>query len=54
MCFCGLSLEDPVLDHSTLSRFQTALTKNKGMDKVPEVFNNQLEKHKVIVQTGIK
>ena len=54
MRFCGLDLEDSVPDHSTLSRFRTDLTKNKGMDKVLNAFNQQLEKHKVIVQTGIK
>lgn len=54
MCFCGLDLEDAVPDHSTLSRFSTELTKNKGMDKVLAAFNKQLEKHKVIIQTGIK
>lgn len=54
MCFCELSLEDPVPDHSTLSRFRTTLTNNNGMDKVLRAFNKQLEKHKVIIQTGIK
>ena len=54
MRFCGLSLEDSVPDHSTLSRFRTALTNSNGMDKVLGAFNKQLEKHKVIIQTGIK
>ncbi len=54
MRFCGLNLEDSVPDHSTLCRFRTALTKSKGMDKVLGAFNKQLEKHEVIVHTGIK
>jgi IS5 family transposase len=52
--FCGLGLEDPVPDHSTLSRFRTELTRNKGMDKLLQAFNRQLEKHHLIVRTGIK
>ena len=54
MRFCELSLEDSVPDHSTLSRFRTELTKSNGMDKVLGAFNKQLEKHEVIIQTGIK
>lgn len=54
MRFCGLNLEDPVPDHSTLSRFRSELTKNKGMDKLLLAFNKQLEKHQVIVRTGLK
>ena len=54
MRFCQLSLEDSVPDHSTLSRFRTELTKSNGMDKVLGAFNKQLEKHEVIIQTGIK
>ena len=53
MRFCELSLEDSVPDHSTLSRFRTALTNSNGMDKVLGAFNKQLEKHNVIIQTGI-
>ena len=54
MRFCGLNLEDPVPDHSTLSRFRSELTRNKGMDKLLLAFNRQLEKHQVIVCTGLK
>ena len=54
MRFCGLDLEDKVPDHSTLSRFRTALTKAKAMDKLLKAVNKQLESHKLIVKTGIK
>ena len=54
MRFCGLDLEDKVPDHSTLSRFRTALTKAKAMDKLLAAVNKQLESHKLIVKTGIK
>lgn len=54
MRFCGLDLEDKVPDHSILSRFRTALTKAKAMDKVVSAVNKQLENHKLIVKTGIK
>jgi IS5 family transposase len=52
--FCGLKLEDPVPDHSTLSRFRSELTANKGMDKILLAFNRQFEKHHLTVRTGIK
>lgn len=54
MKFCGLSLEDNVPDHSTLSRFRTALTVNKGMDKLLLSINKQLERHGVLIQSGVK
>ena len=54
MRFCGLNLEDSVPDHSTLSRFRSELTANKGMDKLLDAFNKQLEKQGVIVRTGLK
>lgn len=54
MRFCDLDLEDAVPDHSTLSRFRTALTQSKGIDEVLAAFNRQLEGHGLIVQTGIK
>ena len=52
--FCGLNLEDPIPDHSTLSRFHSELTRNKGKDKLLLAFNKQLEKHQVIIHTGLK
>ncbi len=54
MRFCGLNLEDSVPDHSTLSRFRTELTNNKGMDRLLSAFNRQLEKHQLIVNKGVK
>lgn len=54
MKFCGLSLEDNVPDHSTLSRFRSELTQNKGMDKILSAFNKELEKHHIIIKKGVK
>jgi IS5 family transposase len=54
MRFCGLELEDPVPGHSTLSRFRTELTRNRGMDKILSAFNRQLEKHHLTVRTGVR
>lgn len=54
MSFCGLILEDEVPDHSTISRFRKELTQKKAMDRILKKFNTQLEKHKVIVNTGAK
>lgn len=50
--FCGLTLEDTAPDHSTLSRFRTALTKANVYEKLFKELNNQLEKHQIIVKTG--
>lgn len=49
--FCGLTLEQPAPDHSTLSRFRTAMTQAKAFDKLfKEV--RQLEAHQIIVKKG--
>lgn len=53
MQFCGLQLEDEVPDHSTLSRFRKELTQKKAMDRLLRKLNNQLEKQKLIVRSGI-
>jgi len=53
MRFCGLQLEDDVPDHSTLSRFRKELTEKKAMDWLLRKLNDQLEKQKLIVRTGI-
>ncbi len=50
--FCGLSLEQPEPDHSTLSRFRTHLTQANIYEKLFKELNKQLEKHKIIVKTG--
>jgi IS5 family transposase len=51
--FCGMSIEQVAPDHSTLSRFRTALTKTKTFDKLFASINQQLERHNIIVKTGI-
>ena len=53
MQFCGLELEDDVPDHSTLGRFRKELTEKKAMDQLLRKLNDQLEKQKLIVRTGI-
>ena len=52
MRFCGLKIEDPVPDHSTLSRFRTELTQKKAYDRILKKVNQQLTKHKLIVTNG--
>jgi IS5 family transposase len=51
--FCDLTLEQSAPDHSTLSRFRTIMTKNNAYDKLLKAMNKQLEKHKIIVKTGV-
>ena len=48
--FVGLSLQEEVPDHSVLSRFRTDLTKNKALDKLLNVFNEQLAGRKILVK----
>jgi len=50
--FCGLTLEQTSPDHSTLSRFRSAMTKANAYEKLLKEFNRQLVKHKIIVKTG--
>lgn len=50
--FCGLTLEQPAPDHSTLSRFRTAMTKAKAYEKLFKEINCQLEAHHIIVKKG--
>jgi len=50
--FCGLTLEQPAPDHSTLSRFRSALTKSETFEKLFKEINKQLEAHGIIVKTG--
>lgn len=54
MRFCGLALEDPVPDHSTLSRFRSEMTKSGAFDKLLKAVNKELSKQKLIVNTGVK
>lgn len=51
--FCGMHLEEVAPDHSTLSRFRTALTKTGTYEKLFKSINTQLESHHIIIKTGI-
>ena len=48
--FVGLSLADPVPDHSTLSRFRTQL--GNRFTKLQEAFNQQLDRRGLIIRQG--
>ena len=51
--FCGMTIEQVAPDHSTLSRFRTALTKTQTFEKLFTSKNKQLEAHNIIVKTGL-
>ncbi len=51
--FCGMSIEQAAPDHSTLSRFRTALTRTKTFEKLFSSINSQLEDHNIIVKKGL-
>ena len=51
--FCGMNIDEVAPDHSTLSRFRTALTKTKTFEKLFSLINAQLEAHNIIVEKGI-
>ena len=50
--FCGLNIDQAAPDHSTLSRFRTALTKESAFEILFKEINQQLEAHHIIVKTG--
>ena len=50
--FCGLNIDQAAPDHSTLSRFRTALTRAKVFELLFKEINSQLETNKIIVKTG--
>lgn len=50
--FCGLTIEQASPDHSTLSRFRTALTKTGTFEKLFKSINSQLEKNNIIIKKG--
>ncbi|SNZ01219.1 IS5 family transposase [Flagellimonas pacifica] len=52
MRFLGLSLEDAVPDHSTLSRFRSDLVAKKAYDRILKKVNAQLSSHRLIVRNG--
>lgn len=51
--FVGISMDNPVPDHSVLSRFRTAMTEKKAFEKLFKVINKQLESHQIIVKSGL-
>lgn len=51
--FVSLGMDDLVPDHSTISRFRTALTEAEAMDKLLEFINSQLEKANLLVKKGV-
>ena len=50
--FCGLNIDQVSPDHSTLSRFRTALTKANIFELLFQEINHQLEVNNIIVKTG--
>jgi len=50
--FCGLNIEEPAPDHSTLSRFRKALTEQGAYDNLFKEINRQLEANNIIVKRG--
>ena len=51
--FCGLTIEQVAPDHSTLSRFRTAMTKSKAFDVLFKEISKQLESNNIIVKSGV-
>lgn len=51
--FLGLKMEDVSPDHSTISRFRTALTELKLMDALMRMLNKQLSKHHISISEGL-
>lgn len=50
--FCGLTIDQVAPDHSTLSRFRSAMTKSHAFELLFKEVNRQLESHQIIVKTG--
>lgn len=50
--FCGLTIDQPSPDHSTLSRFRSTLTKVNAYEELFKEINRQLEEHEIIVKKG--
>jgi len=51
--FCGLTIEQPAPDHSTLSRFRSEMTKKGVYEKLLKEINEQLEEHGIVVKRGV-
>lgn len=52
MLFLGLSLEDSVPDHSTLSRFRSELSEKRAYDRLLRKINKQLEEQGAKLKKG--
>ena len=52
MRFCGLKIEDPVPDHSTLSRFRNNAYTEEGIRSYFEESESAIDMHKLIVANG--
>ena len=50
--FCGLTIDQPSPDHSTLSRFRSTLTKVNAYEELFKEINRQLEEQEIIVKKG--
>lgn len=50
--FCGLNIDNVAPDHSTLSRFRSAMTKAGAFEPLFKEVNRQLESSNIIVKTG--
>lgn len=50
--FCGLNIDNVVPDHSTLSRFRSAMTKAGAFEPLFKEINRQLASNNIIVKTG--
>jgi len=50
--FCGLTLEDDVPDHSTVSRFRSELVRKKAHDRLLRKINDQLKQKGIMIKRG--
>jgi len=51
--FCGLNIDQVAPDHSTLSRFRTAMTKANAFEPLFKEINSQLEARQIIIKKGV-
>jgi len=51
--FCGLNIDQVAPDHSTVSRFRTAMTDAGAYENLFKEINTQLESHQIIVKKGL-
>jgi len=50
--FCGLHIDQVAPDHSTLSRFRTAMTKANAFEPLFKEVNRQLEEKQIVIKKG--